>query len=200
MQETVRVHINTNFYIEFGDELRQNKVGWHSSILALHWILFAGSNPAESDGSLRAIKIRSMTSFGGEEKPLAPCRKTLRHVKDPSRYDRDTDRQNLAAIYRPLSPRFAARCSAASRVKNSGGWIGNDLNSDGERNRLWNSHRCMGRFVRYNPAIVTSNWYIKYILIHCHSSFMSHLALYNWLQSLLHNRICNYIFYKSFVM
>jgi hypothetical protein len=34
------------------------------------------------DGFLRAIKIRSTTSFGVEVKPSAPCRKILRHVKD----------------------------------------------------------------------------------------------------------------------
>jgi hypothetical protein len=32
---------------------------------------------------LRAIKIRSTTSFGEEVKPSAPCRKILRHVKNP---------------------------------------------------------------------------------------------------------------------
>jgi hypothetical protein len=30
---------------------------------------FAGSNPDESDGFLRVIKIRSTSSFGGEVKP-----------------------------------------------------------------------------------------------------------------------------------
>jgi hypothetical protein len=29
----------------------------------------------EIDGFLRVIKIRSTTSFGGEVKPLVPCRK-----------------------------------------------------------------------------------------------------------------------------
>jgi hypothetical protein len=32
---------------------------------------FAGSNPAEDDGFLTAIKIRSTTYFGGEVKPSA---------------------------------------------------------------------------------------------------------------------------------
>jgi hypothetical protein len=41
-----------------------------------------GSNPAEDDGFLRAIEIRSKTSIGGEVKPLLPCRKFLRHVKE----------------------------------------------------------------------------------------------------------------------
>jgi hypothetical protein len=70
---------------------------------------FAGSSPAVSDGFLRAIKIRSTASFGGEVKPSVPCRKILRHVKDPLRYDRDTDRQNSAAISYQVSPRFATR-------------------------------------------------------------------------------------------
>jgi hypothetical protein len=38
------------------------------------------SNPAEDAGFLRAIKIR-ITYFGGEVKPLTPCRKILRHVE-----------------------------------------------------------------------------------------------------------------------
>jgi hypothetical protein len=51
---------------------------------------FAGSNPAEDDGFLRAIKIHSTTSFGGEVKPQAPCRKILRHNKETYEYERDT--------------------------------------------------------------------------------------------------------------
>jgi hypothetical protein len=45
---------------------------------------FAGSNLAEDNGFLMAIKIRSTTSFGGEVKPSAPCRKSLRCVKEPA--------------------------------------------------------------------------------------------------------------------
>jgi hypothetical protein len=49
---------------------------------------FAGSNPVEGDGFLRAIKIRSKNIFFGEEvKPLAPCRKILQHVKEPYEYE-----------------------------------------------------------------------------------------------------------------
>jgi hypothetical protein len=53
---------------------------------------FRDSNPAEDDGFLRAITIRSITSLGGEVKPSVPCRKILRHVKEPYRYGmiRDT--------------------------------------------------------------------------------------------------------------
>jgi hypothetical protein len=42
-----------------------------------------GSNLAKSDRFLRAIKIHSKTSFGGEVKLLAPCCEILQHVKDP---------------------------------------------------------------------------------------------------------------------
>jgi hypothetical protein len=44
---------------------------------------FEGLNPGEGDGLSRAIKIRSMTSFGGEVKLSAPFCKILRHVKEP---------------------------------------------------------------------------------------------------------------------
>jgi hypothetical protein len=72
----------------------------------------AGSNPAESDGLLRGIKIRCTLSFGGEVKPSVPCRKILLLIKSLFLrvYDSDTDRQNSATISRPISPRFATRC------------------------------------------------------------------------------------------
>jgi hypothetical protein len=34
-----------------------------------------GSNPAEDDGLIRAIKISTTTSFGGEVKSFVPCRR-----------------------------------------------------------------------------------------------------------------------------
>jgi hypothetical protein len=43
---------------------------------------FAVSNPVESNGFLRAIKIRSTPSFGGKVEPKTVCHKILRHVKD----------------------------------------------------------------------------------------------------------------------
>jgi hypothetical protein len=69
-----------------------------------------GFKPAESDGFLRAIKIRSTTSFGEEVRRSTPCRKILRQGKNLLRHDRDTDRQNSAAVSRSVSPRFATRC------------------------------------------------------------------------------------------
>jgi hypothetical protein len=41
-----------------------------------------GFRPHQERWILRVIKIRSMTSFGGEIKLLAPCCKTLLYVKD----------------------------------------------------------------------------------------------------------------------
>jgi hypothetical protein len=45
-----------------------------------------GSNPAKDSGLLRATKIHSATSFGGEVKPSAPC-KILLHAKETLRND-----------------------------------------------------------------------------------------------------------------
>jgi hypothetical protein len=45
-----------------------------------------GFAAGRGDGFLRAIKIRSTTSFGWEVKPDVPCRKILRHVKDQLTY------------------------------------------------------------------------------------------------------------------
>jgi hypothetical protein len=44
---------------------------------------FAGLNSAEDHRVLRAIKVSSTTSFGGEVKPSVPCRNVLQHVKEP---------------------------------------------------------------------------------------------------------------------
>jgi hypothetical protein len=44
---------------------------------------FTGSNPANGDGFLRAIKIIcSIPYFGGEVKPLAPSCKILQNGKE----------------------------------------------------------------------------------------------------------------------
>jgi hypothetical protein len=51
---------------------------------------FEGLNPAEDDGILRVIKIGNTTSFREETEQSVPCRKILRHVKEPCEYERDT--------------------------------------------------------------------------------------------------------------
>jgi hypothetical protein len=81
----------------------------------------AGSNPAESDGLLRAIKIRSTLSFGGEVKPSVPCRKILLLIKSPFIYDSDTDRQNSATISCPIILVSLLDVLAKIRAENSGG-------------------------------------------------------------------------------
>jgi hypothetical protein len=65
---------------------------------------------------LRSIKIRSTTSFGREVKPSATC-KLLQQVKDPLRYDKDTDRQNSAVIARQVSPRVATKCVCSIQTR-----------------------------------------------------------------------------------
>jgi hypothetical protein len=82
---------------------------------------FAGSNPGERDGFLRAIKIRSTTSFRGEVKPSATCFKILRHTKDPLRYDSDTDKLNVEAISCEVSPPSLLGVFVATSAMNSGG-------------------------------------------------------------------------------
>jgi hypothetical protein len=61
---------------------------------------FADSIPAEDDGFLTAIKIRSTTSFGGKVKPSAPCRKILRLAE----YERIASLAKFAVISHQLSP------------------------------------------------------------------------------------------------
>jgi hypothetical protein len=39
--------------------------------------------PAKNDGFLRAIQISTMTSFGRDVMPSAPCYNFLPHFKDP---------------------------------------------------------------------------------------------------------------------
>jgi hypothetical protein len=56
---------------------------------------FAGSNPAEDDEFLRAIKIRSITSFGVEVKPTHVAR-FYGMLKNPVGYEREIRRQFLA--------------------------------------------------------------------------------------------------------
>jgi hypothetical protein len=59
----------------------------------------AGSKPFEDDGFSRAIKLRNMTSFGWEVKPSDPCRKILRHVKEPFEYERDTSQAKFSISF-----------------------------------------------------------------------------------------------------
>jgi hypothetical protein len=47
-----------------------------------------GSNPDENDGFLRAIKIRSATSFTREVKSSVPSRKIYGMLKEPYEYER----------------------------------------------------------------------------------------------------------------
>jgi hypothetical protein len=86
---------------------------------------FVGSNPAESDGFLRA-KIPKHAFLRRRIKQSAPCCNILRHVKDPLRYDRDTDRQNSAVFFTQFLPSSLPGFFAATWEENSGGWIGND--------------------------------------------------------------------------
>jgi hypothetical protein len=58
------------------------------SVLAIG-LKIRGFRPGRGRWNFRAIKIRSRTSFGGEVKPSAPCRKISGYVKEPPEYERD---------------------------------------------------------------------------------------------------------------
>jgi hypothetical protein len=70
-----------------------------------------GSNPAEDDGFLRAIKIQNITSFRGEVEPSVPCHNILWHVKGPDKYEK---RYFVGKIHCNFLPSFS--CFATRRV------------------------------------------------------------------------------------
>jgi hypothetical protein len=57
--------------------------------------------PAEVEGFLRVIKIRSTTSFGGEVKPSVPCRRFTACKRTLRALIEMFLKQNSAAISRP---------------------------------------------------------------------------------------------------
>jgi hypothetical protein len=67
-----------------------------------------GFKPGQEQWILRVIKILSTTSFGGEVKLCAPCRKFF-SLKIPWGMI-GTDRQISVAISCPVSPHIATRC------------------------------------------------------------------------------------------
>jgi hypothetical protein len=81
---------------------------------------FAGSNPAESNGLLRAIKIRSTTLMEVEVKPSVLC-KFLRHVKDPYSIDETLRRKYSRTFLAEFLPASLLGVSAATRADNSDG-------------------------------------------------------------------------------
>jgi hypothetical protein len=49
--------------------------------------MVCGFRPGRGHGSLRSIRLRSTSSFGGQVKPQAPCPRILRHVKTTCKYE-----------------------------------------------------------------------------------------------------------------
>jgi hypothetical protein len=76
--------------------------------------------PGRQRWILYAIKICSTTSFGVEVKPAVPCRKILRHVNDPSTYDRATDTQIQWPFLTQFLPVSLVGVSAATKAEKSG--------------------------------------------------------------------------------
>jgi hypothetical protein len=62
-----------------------NRPRWSSGNVLATGPKVRGFKPGRGQWIFKGDKIRSTTSFGGEVKPSLPCRKILRHVKDPYR-------------------------------------------------------------------------------------------------------------------
>jgi hypothetical protein len=84
---------------------------------------FAGSNPSDYDGFLKAIKLRSKTSFVGKVKPSTPCRKILRHIKDPCVVWQRYFVSKINDISHQVSLCFPTRCLCWYFPESSGWWI-----------------------------------------------------------------------------
>jgi hypothetical protein len=125
---------------------------WWSSCLPLDRL-----KPGRERWFIKAIKIRSPTSFGGEVKPSVPFKifygvlKILWGVIEIP----------IGNIQRPFLAQFFPASlldvSAATRAENSGGWFMNDKNSDRKHNISVNGRSYIGRFVRYHPVTITTN-------------------------------------------
>jgi hypothetical protein len=79
---------------------------WCNGYRACHRTQGSRVQTRPTDGLSRTIKICSKTSCGGKVKPSARC---------PLWYD--TDRQNSAAIFRPVSALFAIGCLLQTEQK-----------------------------------------------------------------------------------
>jgi hypothetical protein len=111
---------------------------WCSGYRACNWT--QGSlvqAPAEGGGFLRAVKICSTTSSRGKIKPAIPCRKILRHVKDPYSM-KGTLVGKIHGHLSQDSPAFATRCVYWLLPESSGAWFKDDYNSDGEAQYIGN--------------------------------------------------------------
>lgn len=88
-------------------------------------------------------KIRFTTYFGEEVKPSFPCHKSLQHIKEDYVYERDTGKQNSAAVSSPSSSCFA------SLLDVSGGNCRRDLVDESGMigNQIWKWSRCKSRLV-----------------------------------------------------
>jgi hypothetical protein len=124
----------------------------------------SGLKPAEDDVFLRAIKFRSKASYGGAVKPSVPCRKILRHAKEPYEYKR-LRRQNSRAF---SSPKFLLlRYCMSLLVIAKQTWCTNQErleNQNGDAQDIRNG-RCVRVALCALPTIIKHNGYIYYVKI-----------------------------------
>jgi hypothetical protein len=112
---------------------------------------FAGSNAAEVEVFLRAIKVRSTTSFGGEVKQSVPGRKILRNSKNPY-----SMKEILVGKINGYFSRsfycFATKYLCWILLNTYGGWIRNDQNSDEEAQQINNGRSVWDALCDTNPV------------------------------------------------
>ena len=83
---------------------------------------FAGSNSAEAVGFLRAKKILSTPSFGGEVKPSIPCRRFAACKRSLNVAWKSSFRQNYRTTFSPTVPTSTSGIShVVADVEASGG-------------------------------------------------------------------------------
>ena len=95
---------------------------------------FAGWNPTEAVGFLRAKKILSMPSFGGEVKPSVPCRRFAACKRSLNVAWKSSFRLNCRTTFSPTVPTSAAGISrVVADVEAPGGEKWEHLKSGGKQ-------------------------------------------------------------------
>jgi hypothetical protein len=92
---------------------------WCNSVLAIRPKIH-GFKPGQSHCFLRAIKISSIPSFGGEVKLEDPCHNILQHVRNHLlSMNRNTSQGHISSFPSPISP----ACYDASRIARKLWWM-----------------------------------------------------------------------------
>jgi hypothetical protein len=112
-----------------------------------------GFKPGRGHEFLRAIQIRSTTSFGWEVKPEAHVVRFYGMLKNLASYDRDA----TSAKFKDISHQLPASLLDVLGATRERWWMNRVLELRWERTVDQKWPQCLGRFVRYRPVRVTTN-------------------------------------------